>query len=178
MSATDAENMQNANAEPPLDSAAAAAPEDERAALQRQVQELKDQHLRLIAEMRNVQQRAQRDKQEALRFAHTDLARELLDPLDGLERTCASSKTAGDVAGVAAGLQIVLEQFHAALRKFGVTPIAAVDQTFDPDVHEAVMMQASGERPAGVVLEELARGYRIHDRVLRTSKVIVAKASE
>ncbi len=142
--------------------------------LQREVEELRDQNLRLIAETRNLQQRAARDKAEAVRHAAGDFARDLLVIIDDLERTLDSARSATQVETVADGVRIVHEHFLKILADRHITQIDAEGRPFDPDLHEAVLQQPSDEHPAGTVIQELARGYRMHDRVLRYSRVIVS----
>jgi molecular chaperone GrpE len=84
---------------------------------ERQIAALRDENLRLTAELRNVAQRAQREKQEALRYAEADFAKELLIVLDDLERTLESVKTAEEVQSVAEGVRIVYEHFLKVLRR-------------------------------------------------------------
>jgi molecular chaperone GrpE len=155
-------------------SAAPPAPEDELTALRREVEALRDKNLRALAEVQNTQKRAQREKEEALRYAEADFARELLVILDDFERTNESAKTATDVQAVAEGVRIVYEHFLKLLRSRGIAPIEAVGQPFDPAFHQALMQRPSDDHPAGTVIEEAARGYKMHDRVLRPSRVIVS----
>jgi len=151
--------------------------EDELTALRREVEELREKNLRLLAEAQNQQKRAQREKQEALRFAESDFARELLVILDDLERTQESARTATDARAVADGVRIVHEHILKVFKARGIEPIEAVGRPFDPTYHEAMMQQPSAEHPAGTVLQEMARGYRMHERVLRPSRVIVSSGS-
>jgi molecular chaperone GrpE len=160
-----------APAETPADNAAETS---SLADLQRAVEELRDQNLRLIAETRNLQQRAARDKAEAVRHAAGDFARDLLVIIDDLERTLDSARSATQVETVADGVRIVYEHFLKILADRHITQIDAEGRPFDPDLHEAVLQQPSDEHPAGTVIQELARGYRMHDRVLRYSRVIVS----
>jgi len=141
------------------------------------IAELEDKNLRLMAELRNVNQRAQRERQEALRYAEADFARDLLVILDDLERTTESAQAAKDVAAVAEGVRIVHEHFLKVLGDHGITPIEATDQPFDPHLHEALMQQPSEDHPSGTVMQELARGYKMHDRVIRSTKVIVSSGA-
>lgn len=154
--------------------AAPPTPQDELTVLRREVDELRDRNLRALAEVQNTQKRAQRDKQEALRYAEADFARELLVILDDFERTCESAKTATDVQTVVEGVRIVYEHFLKVLRLRGIEPIEAVGRPFDPAFHQALMQRPSDDHPAGTVIEEAARGYKMHDRVLRPSRVIVS----
>lgn len=134
----------------------------------------RDKNLRLLAELRNSQQRAQREKSEALRYAEADFAKQLLIILDDFERTLESARTATDAKAVADGVKIVYEHFLKMLRDRGIEQIAAEGEAFDPDVHEALMQQPSPSHAAGTVIGELARGYRMHQRVLRPARVIVS----
>lgn len=149
---------------------------DPAAALQEEIEQLRDRNLRLVAEMQNSQRRSQRDKDEALKYAESKFAKELLVVLDGLERAREAAASATDVAPVADGVRIVYEQFLKILADHNIEPIDAVDQPFDPDRHEAVMQMPSKDKETGTVLQQLARGYQMHGRVLRPAKVIVAKS--
>lgn len=152
----------------------ASAEEDPLTMLQREVEELRDKNLRLVAELQNQQKRAQRDRQEAVRFAEADFARDLLVVLDDLERTQDSAQAASDAQAVADGVRIIYEHFLKLLKDHGIMPIEALGQPFDPTYHEAMMQKPSEEYPAGTVMQELARGYTMHERVLRSSRVIVS----
>lgn len=169
----DNEELQQAPSEP-----AAGRPstpgDDDPAALREQIEALNDKYLRAVAEMRNSQQRAQRDKAEALRYAEADFARELLVVLDDLERTQDSARAAATLEAVLEGVRIVQEHFLNVLKKRGIEPIDAVGRPFDPSLHEAMLQQPSAEHPAGIVIQELARGFRMHERVIRAARVIVS----
>ena len=112
----------------------------------------------MLAESRNLQQRAQRDKAEALKFAEADFSRELLVVLDDLERTQESAGAVTDVQAVTDGVRIVYEHFLKVLKGRGIEPIEALGTPFDPAVHEAIMQQPSDEHAAGTVMQEVARG--------------------
>jgi len=152
--------------------------ESEVESLQRQVSELRDRELRAMAEMRNVQQRARREKEEALKFAESSFARELLSVLDGLELAMDAVNRGADARSVGDGVRIVFDQFKKVLTAHHIEPIDAIHQPFDPNVHEAMMQQPSGDVPPGTVLQQLARGYRMYDRVLRAAKVVVSRSPD
>ena len=173
---TDAE-LHADDAAPPAPAApteSAAPPEDELTTLRREVTELRDKNLRLLAESQNQHKRMQREKQELQRYAEAELARDLLVVLDDLERTQAAAEAATDMRTVADGVRIVIEHFLKIFRDHGVTPIEAVGRPFDPTCHEALLQQPSADHPAGTVLHEATRGYQMHGRVLRPSRVIVS----
>ena len=156
------------------ESGSAPAPETELEALQREARELRDKNLRLIADGRNFQQRAQREKQEAIKYAEADLARELLLVLDDLERTREAVRAGNEVTAIADGLRLMHERFLKVLKAHHIEPIEALRKPFNPDLHEALLQQPSDEHPAGTVMQEVARGYKMHERVLRPSRVTVS----
>ena len=148
----------------------------EEPSLEQQIETLRDENLRLTAELRNVAQRALREKQEALKYAEADFAKELLIVLDDLERMLESVKTAEDVQPVAEGVRIVYDHFLKVLRGRGIEAIEAKEKPFDPHLHEAMMQQPSAEHPSGIVLQEFLRGYQMHGRVIRPTKVVVSSS--
>jgi molecular chaperone GrpE len=156
---------------------APAPPEDELSAARREVAELRDKNLRLLAEAQNQQKRAERERQELRRFAEFELARELLVLIDDLERTADAARAIPQGQAIADGMRIVSEHFQKILRDHGIAPIEAVGRPFDPSFHEALLQQPSDQHPAGIVLQELARGYTMHERVLRPSRVAVSSGS-
>jgi molecular chaperone GrpE len=142
--------------------------------LQAELQDLRDRNLRLIAEAQNAAKRAQREKQEALRYAEFDFARELLVVIDDFERTLESTKAKEELQPVAEGIRIIYDHFLKLLAQRGVKQIEAVGKPFDPTYHEALLQQPSAEHAAGTVIQELARGYTMHERILRPARVIVS----
>jgi molecular chaperone GrpE len=135
--------------------------------------ELKEQVLRARAEFANYQKRAKQQADSDRGYAVGSLARDLLDPLDNLERAIDALR-ASAALNVTAGLDMVQRQLMEILAKHGVEPIPAQGLPFDPNLHDAVMQQPSEEHPEGTVVSELSKGYTIRDRVLRPSKVAVS----
>ena len=129
------------------------------------------------AEMENFRKRMQRESDQALKYANLPLVRDLLDVIDNLKRATDSAKV--DVEGSEAskallsGVELVSQQFSSVLAKYGCQPIEAAGVPFDPNVHQAIS-QAVSDQPAGYVAQEVAVGYRLHDRVVRPSCVIVS----
>src|SRR5262249_45943756 len=122
------------------------------AELEQSIASLKDQNLRLVAEMQNIQRRAQRDKEEALKFAESEFAKQLLVVLDGLERAQEAAKDASNSAAVADGVRIVHDHFLKILKDHHIETIDAEGQPFDPGLHEALMQQPSDQYPPGTVI--------------------------
>jgi molecular chaperone GrpE len=135
--------------------------------------ELKEQVLRARAEFANYQKRAKQQADADRAYAVGSLARDLLEPLDNLERAIDALRATA-AQNMTAGLDMVQRQILDILAKHGVELIPAQGLPFDPNLHDAVMQQPSHEHPAGTVVSELAKGYTIRDRVLRPSKVAVS----
>jgi molecular chaperone GrpE len=146
---------------------------DDVALLQRERDDLKDQLLRSRAEFANYQRRAKQQADSERIYAVGNLARDLLDPIDNLERATQALRSS-TAEGITAGLDMVQKQLLETLAKYGVEPISALGEPFDPNFHEAIMQQPSADQPEGTVVLELGKGYKIHDRVLRPSKVAVS----
>lgn len=167
---SEVENEVGPDGQPEGDAAVAT----ESSALQAEVEQLKKENLKLIAEQRNMQTRAAREREQSLKFAESAFAKDLLGTIDGLEQALQSAKTATDAKAVAEGVRIVYEEFLKTLKTRGIQPIAALGKPFNPDVHEALAQQPSNEYQAGTVSVEVARGYTMHERVLRPARVIVS----
>jgi molecular chaperone GrpE len=133
------------------------------------------QHLR--ADYANYQKRVQKEIDSTRRYASQGLILDLLAGLDNLERAMAAADNAGDSSGLLDGIRLVHQQLLAAFARHGVQPIAAAGKPFDPAFHEALMQQPNPDLPAQTVLQELQKGYTLHDRVIRPAKVVVSSAA-
>lgn len=132
-----------------------------------------DRLARLQAEFDNFRKRNAREQADFKDYAVADTARMLLPIVDSLERAAASNSSASDLR---AGIELILRQFQDALAKVGVQPVNATQgQPFDPKLHEAVEMVETEEVPDHHLVDELQRGYRIKDRLLRPAMVRVAR---
>lgn len=149
---------------------------DAQAKLRANIEKLEDSLLRARADYQNLQRRAAIERSEAIRFANAALMKSLLGVIDDFERSLASSSTSGEREAVVDGVRLVYQNLMKALRDQGLETIVALHKPFDPSVHEAIMQQPSADHEAGTVMEELAKGYRLCERVLRPAKVIVSKA--
>jgi molecular chaperone GrpE len=130
----------------------------------------RERYLRLRADFDNFRKRAERERGEIERYALAEPARELLPVVDNLERALAAQGSSEDLRR---GVEMILRQLEELLRRFGLTPVAALGERFDPSVHEAVMREESGEVSLPTVVAELQRGYRLNDRLLRPAMVKV-----
>ena len=137
-----------------------------------------DRYVRQVAETENFKKRSLRERDDAIRFANETLLKDLLPVIDNLERAIAHAAGGENGKPLVDGVEMVLKGFLDVLSKFGVSPIAAVGQPFDPSKHEAMAQVASDAHEPNTVVAELHRGYMLRDRLLRAALVSVAKASE
>lgn len=136
----------------------------------------RDEYLELAqrtkADFENYRKRVARETSEALARGKAELARELLPVVDNLERALAAGDRDGDLAK---GVELVLDELRAKLRAAGVEGFDPTGEKFDPAVHEALDARDAGDAESGVVVETLAKGYRLNGQVLRPARVVVAK---
>ena len=138
--------------------------------------ELKDQMLRRQAELENYRKRLIRDKEEAVQFANESLIRDILGFLDNMDRALAAAKNGGDLNALIEGFEMTQNQLLSTLDKnWGLKGIDSVGQEFDPSLHEACMMTIDENLDKETVLEEFQKGYTLHGRVVRPSKVKIGK---
>jgi molecular chaperone GrpE len=179
MSETDRDEQGADAAQSPGDGGEAAGPESgAEARLQRAEEaatEFREQFLRTAAELENVRRRAARDVENAHRFGVERFARELLAVVDSLEIGREAARGAGEGGAIAEGMDATLRLLMSVLEKFGVTPVEALGKAFDPEAHEAIMTQPSNEAAPDTIVGVVQQGYRIHDRLLRPARVIVAR---
>lgn len=135
---------------------------------------LVDRMARMQAEFDNARKRAQREQQDFKDYALVNAIKSLLPVLDSFDRALASSSTGEDFR---AGMELIDRQFHDVLSKLGVTEIASEGQPFDPTQHEAIEMVETTDVPDNHVLQELQRGYKLKDRLLRPAMVRVGRNS-
>jgi molecular chaperone GrpE len=137
----------------------------------------RDLYLRAAAELDNVRKRAQRDIENAHRYAIEDLAAELLAVRDGLELGVRNGATA-DARTLLEGQEATLKLLDRTFEKFSVKQLDPAGERFDPTLHEAVLMQESGAAAPNTVLQVVQPGYELKGRLLRPARVIVAKAAD
>jgi molecular chaperone GrpE len=164
------ESASDARAAKPAEAGAAAATETEKLKAERDA--LLDRLARLQAEFDNARKRAVREQQDFREYAAAEVIKGLLPTLDSFERALKASGNATDFRN---GIEHIYRQFQDALQKIGVQPILAVGQPFDPRVHEAIEMVDTTEVPDHHVLDELQRGYKYKERLLRPAMVRVAR---
>jgi molecular chaperone GrpE len=156
---------------PPADEQEIAAENAEVEKLRKERDALLDRLARLQAEFDNARKRSLREQQEFKEYALTDALRSLLPIVDSFDRALASADGASEFVN---GVQLINRQFHDTLAKLGLHPIEAKGQPFDPNLHQAVQMVETNEVDDHHVIDELQRGYKLKDRLLRPAMVRVA----
>ncbi len=139
--------------------------------LQQENEELMNRLMRLQAEFDNYRKRVRAEKEDLEKHANFNLIKRLLPVIDNLERACSAS---GNTETIVEGVHMISRQLQEILEKEGVTPIECQGKPFDPNCHEAVMVEESSEYPPNTVTDELQKGYRMNDKVLRASMVKVS----
>jgi len=173
------------------------ASQDESAALSpEQIEDLKtraakadenwDRLLRTTADFENFKKRAAREKIDSANYASASLIQKLLPVLDNFEMALAAAQTAtsarqtgaaadGKMTSLQSGVQMIQQQFKNALIETGLEEIDATGKPFDPNFHEAISEQESADKPEGTVLQQMRKGYKMKERLLRPATVIVSK---
>ena len=152
--------------------------------LEKEVMTLKDRLLRQTAEFQNYRRRVEQERQSDVKFGQSLVLQQLLDVYDDLRRSIEAAEDAVEDETVDTesalrklldGVELVFKKFSDELQRFGIEPIEAVGAEFDEHEHEAMMAQPAPEgTAAGIVLAEVQKGYRMGDRVIRHSKVVVS----
>jgi len=145
------------------------------ARLEQELADLRDRSMRTLADFDNYRKRAERERQETRRYALLEPMRDLLEVVDNLGRAASAGGSAEDLKQ---GVDMILRQLDELLKRHGVVPVEAEGQPFDPAVHEAVARRESSEVDEPVVDEEYQKGYMLHERLLRPSRVVVAVPAE
>jgi len=142
--------------------------------LQADLDRFRDLALRSQADFENYKKRAAREKEEAVKYANSALLERLMPIVDNFELGLEAARGEGEASPVFSGMSMVLKQLMDFLTEQGLQPIDATGQKFDPNLHEAIAHEASEQFPEGIVIRQTRRGYRMKDRLLRPSSVVVS----
>ncbi|OGL09088.1 MAG: nucleotide exchange factor GrpE [Candidatus Rokubacteria bacterium RIFCSPLOWO2_12_FULL_71_22] len=177
---------------PSAEDAPASGPRSEIEELRRQLDEKQDRLLRALAETENVRRRAQRDREDYVRYANETMVRDLIPVLDNLDRALeavraasrSTTEASGDVPGTGGvgslleGVELIQRELLKVLERAGVTRYSAVGQPFDPTRHEAIARVVSLDAPPDTVVAEQLPGYLLNGRVVRAALVAVSGAPD
>ena len=151
--------------------------DDPIASLQSDLDRFRDLALRSQADFDNYKKRAAREKDEAIKYANSSLLERLVTIIDNFELGLSAARGEGESSPIYAGMSMVLKQLTDFLADNGLQPIDAEGQKFDPNLHEAIAHEASTTVPEGVVIRQTRRGYKLKDRLLRPSSVVVSSGA-
>src|SRR6266516_4529993 len=145
--------------------------------LQADLERFRDLALRSQADFENYKKRAAREKEDAIKYANTSLLERLVAIVDNFELGLSAARAEGERSPILAGMGMVLKQLTDFIADNGLQPINAEGKKFDPNLHEAIAHEASDEFPEGTVIRQTRRGYRMKDRLLRPSSVVVSSGA-
>jgi molecular chaperone GrpE len=133
--------------------------------------------LRTTADFENFKKRATREKQEGIRYANESLLQNLIPVLDNFDSALAATQTAETDAAksLQTGIAMIYQQLKKVLTDAGLEEVDAAGKVFDPNLHEAISQQETDEVPEGHVVQQVRKGYKLRDRLLRPASVVVAK---
>jgi len=147
--------------------------------LEEEIEILKEEKIRLLAEMENLRKRFEREKVETIKFGSINLARDILSPGDNLERALEAlpddENHSESIKNLIDGLKMVLKEYKSTLEKHGVKKIESLNKKFDHNFHQAMLEIENSEVDEGTVVQEVQSGYTMHDRLLRAAMVGVSK---
>lgn len=145
--------------------------------LRSELEQMQDRALRAQAELENYRKRVARQREEERRYAELLLIRDLLPVFDDVHRAIAAAENSDNTEGLLQGFRMVAEKLELILRRHHCTPIEAAGKPFDPNIHEAIAQVPTSECPPNTVVEVTQVGFRLHDRVVRPSQVVVSSAA-
>jgi molecular chaperone GrpE len=145
---------------------------------QAELEKSNEKLLRLAAEFENYKKRMGRDKAQALKFAEESLIKEILPSVDNLDRALEQAKNTEDIKVFIEGIELTQKGMLSSLEKVGVKPIKSVGEKFDPNFHEAMVMEASEDVEENHIIQDFEKGYLYKERLIRAAKVIVSKGKK
>lgn len=138
--------------------------------------QFKDKLARSLADLDNFRKRVYREMDDERKYQSLPLLKSLLPVFDGLDRAVSAAAKSKNFDDLLNGVQMTVKQLETTLAGHGAKSIVAEGQSFDPNLHEAISQVVSADHPPMTVLNDVERGYTLHDRVVRPSKVVVATA--
>lgn len=134
-----------------------------------------DRYVRTLAELDNFRKRTAREKADLVRYGNENLLRDILPMIDNLDRALKHAETSCDFDAFKSGLEMLRTQLVASLERHGLEAMACVNETFDPNLHEAMLQVESDAHEDSQIVDEFEKGYLLHGRLLRPAKVSVCK---
>ena len=149
---------------------------DQSQALESKVNELNDKYLRLYSEFDNFRRRTVKERAELIKTASEDVLKALLPILDDFERAIKANESVEDVQAIKEGIQLIYNKFKNTTTQKGLVSFESIGETFNPDLMEAIThLPAADEQQKGKVIDDLEKGYKLGDKVIRFAKVVIAQ---
>jgi molecular chaperone GrpE len=150
--------------------------QDEKELLKRQIEDLNDKHLRLIAEYDNYRKRTLREKMELAKHAGESILLDLLPVIDDFDRAQENLKSAKDLTAIKEGIDLIQNKFKDYLKQQGITSVEPHNELFDSELHEAVTkIPAPSEEMKGKIIDCILKGYKLNERLIRYPQVVVGE---
>ncbi|NOZ60111.1 MAG: nucleotide exchange factor GrpE [Calditrichaeota bacterium] len=143
--------------------------------LSAQLAETNDKYLRMMAEFNNFKKRKEKEFANLLSGANREVILELLPVIDDFERSLNKKTKKQSLKSFREGIELIYKKVTRILQKFGLEPIDSLDRPFDPELHDALLQVEIQDKESNIVVEEIEKGYKLKDNVLRHAKVIVTK---
>jgi molecular chaperone GrpE len=141
-----------------------------------QIKELNDKYLRLYSDFDNYRKRTMKEKLDIIKTAGEDIIKTILPVIDDFERAIKANETVNDSAAIKEGFQLIFHKFKNSVQQKGLVALESIGHPFDPDLMEAIThIPAADEAQKGKVVDEVEKGYKLGDKVIRFAKVIVAQ---
>ena len=141
-------------------------------------EEWKQKYLYTLAELDNFRKRSAKEKSELIRYGSREVFYDLLDIIDNFSRAIEADKKESDPKVIVQGIEMIYNQLLKLLQNNDVTPIVTADSEFDPNFHDAMQKLPTSEHKPGTIVQEILKGYKYRDKILRPARVIVASESE
>ena len=170
------QNEQNTNDNTAHEAHLVESEDDKVQKLQDALDEMKDKHLRMVAEFDNFRRRNAKERMELTQTAGKEVLQSLLSVLDDVERASKQLETTTDLTVLKEGISLVFNKFRATLQQKGLKAMDAVNTEFNPDLHEAITeIPAPNPKMVGKVIDVVENGYYLNDKLIRFAKVVVGK---
>lgn len=143
-----------------------------------QLKELREDYLRALAEWDNYRKRMENEFAEFKKFAKVEFLTKILPVLDNFDRALAGAELNPNFESFFKGIEIIERQLRDVLKSMGLVEYSGLGEIFDPTLHEAVGVVMSNDHPENTIVEEISKGYKVGDRVIKPAKVLVSKPEE
>lgn len=146
--------------------------------LESEIKELKDKYLRALAELDNYRKRMEKEFNDYKQFSKVDFFMKIIPVLDNFDRALSGAELNGNFEPFYKGMEIIQRQLREVLKSMGLEEYSGLGEPFDPYLHEALGVIIVDDRPENIVVEEVSKGYKVGDRVIKPAKVLVSKRKE